>query len=156
MYRYTDLGGEGQGPVLMASFYYVAFFIFFVAVSQFFLMNLFVGVLFMNFEKAQRNEQEAMLLDGDEIKWVDMMKMICGEKPEIIKIPKNRFRRVCYDLTQDETPFANFIMICIIANIVTMAGNYEGMPDSILIIFEKINYFFTAAFTLEATVKMIA
>jgi hypothetical protein len=30
-----------------------------------------------------------MLLDGDEIKWVDMMKMILQEKPEIIKIPTN-------------------------------------------------------------------
>jgi hypothetical protein len=34
-------------------------------------------VLFLSFEKAQRDEKESMLLDGDEIKWVDMMKMIC-------------------------------------------------------------------------------
>ena len=156
MYRYTDITVEGQGPSVDGSYGNVVFFIFFVAMSQFFLMNLFVGVLFMNFEKAQRNEQEAMLLDGDEVKWVDMMKMICNEKPEIIKIPKGKFRRFCYDATQDETPFANFIMFCIIANIVTMAGNYEGMPDNVLQIFEQINYFFTAAFTMEATVKMIA
>ena len=67
-----------------------------------------------------------MILDGDEVKWVDMMKMICDEQPEIIKIPKNKIRRMAFDFTRDEGPFANFIMTCIILNIFTMAANFEG------------------------------
>jgi hypothetical protein len=67
-----------------------------------------------------------MLLDGDEIKWVDMMKMILQEKPEIIKIPKNFIRKTCYKIVEDESPFANFIMACIIFNIFTMAATFEG------------------------------
>jgi hypothetical protein len=53
-------------------------------------MNLFVGVIFMNFEAAQRDEAEALLLDRKEAGWVDMMKMIISTRPEIIKTPKNK------------------------------------------------------------------
>jgi hypothetical protein len=67
-----------------------------------------------------------MLLDGDEVKWVDMMKMICDEQPEIVKVPKNKIRRMAFDFTRDEGPFANFIMTCIILNIFTMAATFEG------------------------------
>ena len=119
-------------------------------------MNLFVGVLFMNFEKAQSDEKEAMLLDGDEVRWVDMMKMICGEKPEIIKIPKNRVSRWCYEFTKDGSHFSNFIMACIILNIFSMAAIFDGMSLSYSNILEDINYFFTGAFTLECILKLFA
>lgn len=81
-------------------------------------MNLFVGVLFMNFEAAQRDEKEALLLEGSEIKWTDMMKMIIDAKPEIIKIPKNRISKYMYNFTKAEGKFDFFIMICIILNMV--------------------------------------
>lgn len=89
MYKYTDITGLETGPKPGASTINAYFFIGFVFVGNFFFMNLFVGVLFMNFEKAQRDEKESLLLDGDEMKWVDMMKMIISTKPEIIKTPKN-------------------------------------------------------------------
>jgi len=97
-----------------------------------------------------------MLLDGDEIKWVDMMKMICNEKPEIVKIPKDPIRKFCYDLIKEESNFSNFIMACIILNIFTMAAIFEGMSDSYSGILEKINYFFTGAFALECALKITA
>jgi hypothetical protein len=97
-----------------------------------------------------------MLLDGDEIKWVDMMKMICGEKPEIIKIPKNKVSRWFYNLVRDEGPFASFIMACIILNIFSMAAIFEGQSDNYSAVLEKINYFFTGAFACECTFKLIA
>lgn len=79
-----------MGPKHGASPINAYFFVAFVFIGSFFFMNLFVGVLFMNFEAAQRDEKEALLLDGDEMKWVDMMKMIINTKPEIVKTPKNR------------------------------------------------------------------
>lgn len=156
MYMYVDATGLETGPKPGAGILNAYFFIFFVFVGSFFFMNLFVGVLFLNFEKAQRDEKEAMLLDGDEIKWVDMMKMICGEKPEIIKIPKNPISRLCYEIVKDESHFSNFIMVCIILNIFTMAAIFEGMSDRYSGVLEKVNYFFTSAFALECLLKLIA
>jgi hypothetical protein len=96
MYAYTDITGEATGPKQGVSPINAYFFIAFVFIGNFFFINLFVGVLFMNFEAAQRDEKEALLLDGDEMKWVDMMKMIINTKPEIIKTPKNRLSQWMY------------------------------------------------------------
>jgi hypothetical protein len=126
MYAYSDATGVETGPKPGAGLINAFFFIFFVFVGSFFFLNLFTGVLFMNFEKAQRDEKDAMHLDGEEVRWVDMMKMICDEEPEIIKIPKGKVRRWCFDFVQDEGAFANFIMGCIILNIFSMAANFEG------------------------------
>jgi hypothetical protein len=37
-----------------------------------------------------------------------------------------------------------------------MAANFEGQSDQYTGILEKINYFFTAAFTLECGFKLVA
>jgi hypothetical protein len=126
MYAYCDATGVETGPKPGAGIINAFFFILFVFVGSFFFLNLFTGVLFLNFEKAQRDEKDAMLLDGDEIRWVDMMKMICNEQPEIIKIPKGGFRRWFYNFTIDGGHLSNFIMGCIILNIFTMGANFEG------------------------------
>jgi hypothetical protein len=47
-------------------------------------------------------------------------------------------------------------MGCILLNIGTMAAVYEGMSAEYDGILEKINLFFTAAFTLEMVLKMVA
>jgi MFS family permease len=156
MYQYTDAVGIAVGPKPGGGILNAYFFVFFVWVGNFFFINLFVGVLFLNFEKAQRDEKEAMLLDGDEVKWVDMMKMICGERPEIIKIPKNPVRKWFYELIRDDGPFGNIIMACIILNIFTMAATFEGMSLAYSDMLDNINYFFTASFTIEMLCKMIA
>ena len=52
MYQYTDITGVENGPKEAASFNNAYFFVAFVFIGSFFFMNLFVGVLFMNFEAA--------------------------------------------------------------------------------------------------------
>jgi hypothetical protein len=76
MYAYGDATGVETGPKPGASILNNYFFVIFVFVGSFFFLNLFVGVLFLSFEKAQRDEKDSMLLDVEEIRWVDMMKMI--------------------------------------------------------------------------------
>ena len=130
MYHYTDITALEKGPREGASMINAYFFVGFVFVGNFFFMNLFVGVLFMNFEKAQRDEKEALLLDGEEMKWVDMMKMIVNTKPEIIRTPKNRLSQWMYHNAGPESKFAMFIMLCIILNMFQMAISFEGMTPT--------------------------
>jgi hypothetical protein len=61
-----DATSEGLGPVYNNNPIFSYFFIFFLLVGSFFMMNLFVGVLFMNFEAAQREEKESSLLNDRE------------------------------------------------------------------------------------------
>ncbi|CDW83739.1 cation channel family protein [Stylonychia lemnae] len=156
MYAYTDITNEAQGPKPGESPANAYFFVAFVFVGSFFFMNLFVGVLFMNFEAAQRDEKEALLLDGDEMKWVDMMKMIIQTKPEIIKTPKNVISQFLYKHTKPETKFDLFIMICIILNMLQMAINFEGQTVTYGKGLEVANYIFTGIFALEVMLKIVA
>lgn len=156
MYQYTDITGIATGPRHGDTPINAYFFIAFVFVGSFFFMNLFVGVLFMNFEAAQRDEKEALLLDGDEMKWLDMMKMIVNAKPEIIKTPKNRISQFLYKYTKPESKFDIFIMVCIILNMVQMAMSFEGSTDGYQKALDVANYFFTGVFAVEIVLKFIA
>jgi len=89
-------------------------------------MNLFVGVIFNEFEAAQREEEESRYLKDDEIKWIDMIKMILKTRPEIIKRPKNKVSVYLYEKTKGETPFDITIMTCIVLNMILMAISFEG------------------------------
>ena len=52
MYAYGDATGVETGPKPGAGIGNAFFFVFFVFVGSFFFLNLFTGVLFLNFEKA--------------------------------------------------------------------------------------------------------
>ena len=56
MYAYTDMTALEKGPKPAATAINAYFFVAFVFIGAFFFMNLFVGVLFMNFEAAQKDE----------------------------------------------------------------------------------------------------
>ena len=119
------------------------------------MMNLFVGVLFMNFEAAQREEKESSLLSSKESKWVDMMNLIVSTKPEIIKIPKNRVSEWAYYFTRPETPFDIMVMTVIILNMFQMAISYEGESNEYSYALNIANYLFTSVFFLECILKLI-
>lgn len=59
-------------------------------------MNFFVGVLFLNFENAQRAERDSLFLKDSQMKWLDMMKMIVKARPDLetTNIPKNKTLKI--------------------------------------------------------------
>lgn len=89
-------------------------------------MNLFVGVILMNFNKAESREKNKYLTD-DQVRWIELMKLIATEDPDYssYRPPKNPIRRRLHYLIKSNK-FEVFIVVCIILNIVLMAMNYEG------------------------------
>lgn len=59
-------------------------------------------------------------------------------------------------MAADNSWFDYFILACIILNTIIMAINWYNCPPSLLNALEYTNYFFTAVFTFEALVKIIA
>ena len=59
-------------------------------------------------------------------------------------------------LAEEGSTFDYFILFCIISNTTIMAINWYGCPQSVTDAFEMVNYFFTAVFTMEAIIKLIA
>jgi len=92
MWNAVDGAGENTGPVKAAVPYASYFFIVTIFVCNFFFLNFFVGVIFMNYEEAQKAEKESWLMTKKELEWVDIMKMIIKSKPDLetTNVPKNK------------------------------------------------------------------
>ena len=57
MSQAMDITREGQGPAYQNNVKQAVFFIVFVIVGNFFFLNFFIGVLFLNYVEAQKREQ---------------------------------------------------------------------------------------------------
>ena len=92
MYQGIDSTAIEKGPEKDANMVYSLYFVCFILVGSFFFLNFFVGVIFLNFEEAQKEEREALVLNDKQLKWIDIMKMIMKAKPDIetTYIPKNK------------------------------------------------------------------
>jgi hypothetical protein len=118
MFACVDAFDVEKGPVINTSPVASYFFILFVFIGSFFFMNFFVGVLFLNFEEAQKEERKSLFLKDDEIKWVDMMKMIVKASPDLetTNVPKSSCRQAMHRLVTSNK-FDMGIMSCIVLNL---------------------------------------
>ena len=157
MYQGMDSTGVETGPQINASLYYCLYFITFMIVGNFFFLNFFVGVIFLNFEEAQKEEKESFFLNDKQLKWIDMMKMIVSAKPDLetIYIPKNKCRKLLHYIVISNY-FDVFIMVWIVLNMCQMAIDYEDASDTYELALYYINLCFTSIFTVEWILKLTA
>ena len=69
MYQAVDGAGIEEGPVENASPISAYFFVVFIFIGSFFFLNFFVGVIFLNYEEAQKAEQESWFMTKKELDW---------------------------------------------------------------------------------------
>ncbi|EGR30825.1 hypothetical protein IMG5_122970 [Ichthyophthirius multifiliis] len=135
------------------------FFVSFILVGSFFLVNLFVGVIFLNFNKAQQSErrQSSLFLTEEQSRWIEFQQMIIIVKAEFAanREPRGAFRLKVFRIVNSRV-FEVLIMVCIVLNIISMGLTYEGSSLQYESILENINYFFTATFIMELILKLIA
>ena len=70
----------GRGPEQEASVHMGFFFVVFILIGSFFLMNFFVGVLFMKYTAAAARENHGYT--KDHITWIAIQKMIVEQRCE--------------------------------------------------------------------------
>lgn len=155
MQNCVDTNAEGEGPVLNASPFAAYFFIAFIFIGSFFFLNFFIGVLFLNYKAAQKEEKQH--ISDQETHWQDMLKMIQNSDPdfEFIRVPKEPLRLKVHSIVTSNA-FDIAIMSCIVLNMVQMALYIEGAPKTYVEALEGVNLFFTAVFLLEAILKIAA
>ena len=133
------------------------FFVIFIFLGSFFFLNFFVGVIFLNFEEAQRLEKAALYMSDQQMKWLDIMKMIIKAKPDLetTNVPKSAIRKKFHAfITNNKVDIT--IMMFIVMNMITMAMQYETQNQMYTDVLKIMNYVFTAVFALEAVLKLIA
>jgi len=133
------------------------FFILFILVGSFFFLNLFIGVVFEQFNRTKMEESSiAVFLAKEQRRWLEMQSLIPNSVPQLVisKEPKNKVRLLLYKVSNSNY-FEVFILLCIIANMIQMALAYDGAPDSYINTLETINVAFTYVFIVEALIKII-
>ncbi|GLD95008.1 hypothetical protein PINS_up003633 [Pythium insidiosum] len=130
------------------------FFITFILVGTFFVMQLFVGVVIDNFNRMKEKLEGTHLLSVTQREWLLINEAMLNLRPmRKLKIPQERFRRMMFSLARNST-FELVIVGCIVLNTTIMALHYFGEDDLYGKAIEFTNYFFALVFALEAAIKV--
>lgn len=154
-----DANDPEQGPIYNNSLTNGFFLVFFILVGSLFLMNMVVGVIFVQFSEEQRKEKHARykMLNDDQIRWIMIQDMLERAKPsfDVMIRPKGKVKIFVFRVIQSKV-FEGVIMICIVLNVVVMAMVYQGMSDEYASALNYANLFFTITFLLEFMLKIYA
>jgi hypothetical protein len=136
--------------------FWIFFCIFFIIVASFFLINLFVGVVISTFNSEQDKLGKNDLLTDKQKEWIDARLLILRSTPEPkLKSPSNPLRKVFFKVYM-HSYFEPIILGSIILNTLVLALKWYMQPEGVTQATEIINYIFTAIFTSEAVIKLMA
>jgi hypothetical protein len=155
MLQAVDATEIEKGPRVEASVVNALYFVVFILIGSFFFLNFFIGVLFLKYNQAQKEEQKGFT--EKDMGWMDIQRLILSAGPEYetTNVPRQPWRKEFHDLVSSER-FDMVIMSCIVLNMVQMAVFSEGMSNLVSTLLDFTNFGFTAVFIVEAALKIIA
>jgi hypothetical protein len=155
MIQALDMTEQGQGPRKENTLASMVFFIVFILIGSFFFLNFFLGVLFLKFEEAQKEEQKGF--SKEDLTWQDIQKLIVQAKPEYesTNVPTLPWRIYFHEMVTSKR-FEMVITIAIMLNMVQMALQHEGQTPPFTRFMDFTNDIFTLIFIGEAVCKIIA
>ncbi|XP_058876232.1 voltage-dependent T-type calcium channel subunit alpha-1I-like, partial [Acipenser ruthenus] len=155
MYHGLDAVGIDQQPIINHSPWMLLYFISFLLIVSFFVLNMFVGVVVENFHKCRQNqeEEEAQRREEKRLRRLEKKRRKAQRLPYYASYcPVRLFiHSLCTNHYLDL--FITFI-ICI--NVITMSLEHYNQPRSLEIALKYCNYFFTTTFVLESILKLVA
>eukprot|EP00003_Mantamonas_plastica_P025079 TRINITY_DN4832_c2_g1_i1.p1 TRINITY_DN4832_c2_g1~~TRINITY_DN4832_c2_g1_i1.p1 ORF type:complete len:652 (-),score=247.12 TRINITY_DN4832_c2_g1_i1:68-2023(-) len=158
LFNGVDVVGVGHAPMRNYSEINALYFVAFIIVGQFFVVNLFVGVVIDAFTKIKTQfNMKSALLSEKQLEWVKQTsQMISQTKPvPHLDIPKQSLRRYVFSFCMNHN-FDYFISLCIVVNVVFMATRHYGMTAEFESMLETTNLVFTIIFAIEFVLKIIA
>lgn len=94
MYRAAAIKGINLAPSPLFNIYYSLFFVIFIIVGSFFILNLFVGVIISSFNNEKETYGKNFLLTEKQKKWLEAKLMIIQSKPLVkMKISNSEWRQ---------------------------------------------------------------
>ncbi|CAF3563953.1 unnamed protein product [Adineta steineri] len=147
-----DSKGEGEGPVYNYRPFVAPFFIAFIIVIAFFMVNIFVGFVIVTFQNEGEQEYKNCELDKNQRKCIEFA---LKAKPIKRYIPVKKVQsKIWWFVTSPPFEYAIFSLIMI--NTVVLAMKYNKQPDNYSKALDYLNIVFTAIFACESILKMAA
>uniref|UniRef100_A0A4W6E9Y8 Voltage-dependent T-type calcium channel subunit alpha n=1 Tax=Lates calcarifer TaxID=8187 RepID=A0A4W6E9Y8_LATCA len=162
MYHGLDAVGVDQQPVTNNNPWMLLYFISFLLIVSFFVLNMFVGVVVENFHKCRQHQEVEEAKRREEKRQRRMEKKRRKTESVIIEAQKlpyyssyGHMRLMIHTLcTNHYLDLIITFIICI--NVITMSLEHYNQPHSLDLALKYCNYFFTSTFVLEAVLKLIA
>ncbi|KFD52387.1 hypothetical protein M513_06768 [Trichuris suis] len=147
-----DSSDENIGPQYNARISVALFFIAFIVVIAFFMMNIFVGFVIVTFQNEGEREYENCELDKNQRKCIEFA---LTAKPQRRYIPKNRMQyKIWWFVTSQ--PFEYAIFIIIMLNTLILGMKHYKSSTAFDETLDILNLFFTSVFALEFVCKVFA
>ncbi|XP_072568642.1 voltage-dependent T-type calcium channel subunit alpha-1H isoform X3 [Paramormyrops kingsleyae] len=155
MYDGLDAVGVDQQPVRNHNPWMLLYFISFLLIVSFFVLNMFVGVVVENFHKCRQHQEaeEARLREEKRMKRMEKRRRKAQQRPYFADYSPARL----YIHTLCTNHYLDLFITCIICiNVVTMSMEHYNQPKYLEEVLKYCNYVFTIVFVLEALLKLVA
>ncbi|XP_022162041.1 voltage-dependent T-type calcium channel subunit alpha-1G isoform X5 [Myzus persicae] len=155
MYTGLDAVGVDQQPIENYSEWRLLYFISFILLVGFFVLNMFVGVVVENFHRCreEQEKEERVRRLAKRAKQMEKKRRKMHEPPYYRNYSSARL--LVHSVVTSKY-FDLAIAAVIGLNVVTMALEFYMMPKALTYALKIFNYFFTAVFILECVMKMLA
>ncbi|CAB1452635.1 unnamed protein product [Pleuronectes platessa] len=152
LYRAIDSDAEDMGPVFNNRVDVSIFFIVYIILIAFFMMNIFVGFVIVTFQEQGEQEYKNCELDKNQRQCVQYA---LKARPLRCYIPKNPYQyRVWYIVTSCYFEYLMFFLIML--NTLCLGMQHCNQSDHVTKLSDMLNLIFTVLFTVEMILKLMA
>ncbi|CAH2099005.1 unnamed protein product [Euphydryas editha] len=152
LYVSIDSNAEDRGPITNFRPIVAAYYIIYIIIIAFFMVNIFVGFVIVTFQNEGEQEYKNCELDKNQRNCIEFA---LKAKPIRRYIPKHRIQyKVWWFVTSQPFEYAIFVLIMI--NTITLAMKYHNQPHEYSKALDMLNMIFTAVFALEFIFKLAA
>ncbi|XP_066925644.1 sodium channel protein 1 brain-like isoform X3 [Clytia hemisphaerica] len=147
-------------PIPGNNFSAYIYFVIFIIVGAFFILNLFISVIIDNFYRLKKQYDDCgtveVFLTTEQKQWFSTVKKALTKKPKrIIHRPKNFYQAKLFDFIISPK-FESFTMILIFVNIILMMfQHYQQSTDYDRMLYVT-NLVFTVIFSIELILRIVA
>ena len=158
MYQSIDAVSYDQAPQRDHNPWLGLFYVVFVVIGSFFILNLFVGFVIFNFAKVKAEEDGtgSMGVTAEQKLWLETQTMMLNFKPMVkMQAGTGKYRQFLHKVTTS-TQFEIAISVCIVLNVMVMGLDTRSDDPNWAFALEFSNFLFSAVFFVEALMKGIA
>uniref|UniRef100_A0A4W6C3Q4 Voltage-dependent L-type calcium channel subunit alpha n=1 Tax=Lates calcarifer TaxID=8187 RepID=A0A4W6C3Q4_LATCA len=147
-----DSNRENMGPIYNYRVEISIFFIIYIIIIAFFMMNIFVGFVIVTFQEQGEKEYKNCELDKNQRQCVEYA---LKARPLRRYIPKNPYQYKFWYVV-NSTGFEYVMFVLIILNTLCLAIQHHGQSQLFNNAMDILNMVFTGVFTVEMILKLIA
>ena len=156
MFQAVDAVGINEQPVQDNNRLWILFYIAFVLLGGFFILNLFVGVVVDIFNRQKKDIAGLSFLTTEQADWVRLQLLSLRIQPQMrILPPTNKILKKIFILVKSKS-FDHFINFVVLVNLVLFMLYWNRQNQDMETIVDTLNNIMLVFFLAEAVLKIVA